>query len=84
MTEAQYSALSEPSRAVLAQVRQVIVEAKAAGRWASEPVDDTGRFDGPIGSDNHGTVTTYQTLDELHRAAVIRALESRLPGLAQD
>jgi hypothetical protein len=81
VTGARFSALSEPSRAVLAQVRRAIVEAKAAGRWANEPVVDTDRFDGPIGSDNHGTITTYQTLDELHLAAVTRALRSRLPGL---
>jgi hypothetical protein len=80
VTAAPYSGLHEPSRAVLAQVREVIAEAKAAGRWAVGPMPGTDRFHGAIGVDNEGRLTTYRTLEELHLAAVTRAVSARFPG----
>lgn len=80
MTAAPYSGLSEPSRAVLAHVHDVIAEAKMAGRWAVGPMPATDRFHGAVGVDNEGRLTTYRTLEELHLAAVTRAVSARFPG----
>ncbi|HEX5811700.1 MAG TPA: hypothetical protein VFY38_06355 [Pseudonocardia sp.] len=84
MTGAPYSDLSEASLAVRDQVRQVIAAAKAAGRWACEPLEDPERFAGPVGADNSGFIATYPTLEQLHDAAVLHAMRQRLPGLFDD
>lgn len=81
MTEAPYSALSEHSVAVLAQVRQVIADAKAAGHWAIGPMPGSDRFTGAIGVDNEGNLTTYRALEDLHPAAVARPVSARFPGV---
>jgi hypothetical protein len=78
------SDLSEKSLAVRDRVRAVIAEAKAAGRWASEPLDDPERFNGAVGADNDGVIAVYATLAELHDAAVLHAMRLRLPGLFED
>jgi hypothetical protein len=84
MTEAPYSDLSGESLAVRDQLRQVVAAAKAAGRWATEPLADPERFDGAVGADNHGNIATYRTLAELDLASSARGIRSRLPGLFDD
>ena len=84
MTAAPYSDLSEASLAVRDHVREVITAAKAAGRWASEPLEDPDRFLGAVGADNSGVIAAYPTLEQLHDAAVVHALRQRVPGLFDD
>jgi hypothetical protein len=84
VTAAPYSDLSNASLAVRDQIRQVIAATKAAGRWASEPLEDPDRFAGAVGADNTGFIATYPTLEQLHDAAVVHAMRQRLPGLFDD
>jgi hypothetical protein len=70
--------LTEEDRQVLARLRKAKAEAKAAGRWAVEPMDDPyGKFSGPFGVDKDGNVVVHHTVQEARRAAEERERERR-------
>ena len=70
--------LSPEGRRALARMRKEIAEAKAAGRWQTEPMDDPdGKFSGPFGVDKDGHVLIYDTDEEARRALDERERERR-------
>jgi hypothetical protein len=61
--------LSPEGRRALARLRKAKAEAKAAGRWQTEPMDDPdGKFSGPFGVDEDGRALIYHTDEEARRA----------------
>lgn len=62
--------LDEEDRRALIRLRQAKAEAKATGRWQTEPMDDPyGKFSGPFGVDKDGNVLIFDTEEEARRAA---------------
>ena len=61
--------LNDEDRQALERLRRDVAEAKAAGRWETgTQLDDTDKFEGPIGADADGNVITYETPEEAQQA----------------